>query len=111
MAFVHRALPCNGGVASDDSCGVSGGTKNDARAISTRKRDDAVQMLGNLTILSVALNAAQSNLTWDKKRPEMMEHSLLPLNQSLLDKKEWNETAILKRGEELFERAGRVWSR
>jgi uncharacterized protein with ParB-like and HNH nuclease domain len=85
--------------------------ENDARAISTRKRNNVVQTLGNLTVLSVGLNTAQSNLDWDRKRPELMKHSLLPVNQSLLDTKEWSEAAILKRGEELFERAVKVWPR
>jgi Protein of unknown function (DUF1524)/Protein of unknown function DUF262 len=86
-------------------------SENDDRAISTRKRNVVVQTLGNLTILSFKLNAAQSNLGWDKKLPEMMKHSLLPLNQSLADTKEWNEAAILNRGERLFDRALQVWRR
>ncbi len=86
-------------------------SERDDRALNTRKRDRAVQTLGNLTILSTGLNAAQSNYGWNQKRPEMMKHSLLPLNQSLLKTKEWDESAILKRGEELFERAVRIWSR
>ena len=86
-------------------------SENDASAMNTRNRNVVVQTLGNLTILSGGLNTAQSNLGWDKKRPEMMKHSLLPLNQSLSDMKEWNEVAILNRGEELFERAVRVWRR
>jgi len=55
------------------------------------------------------LNTAQSNLPWDQKRSEMMKHSLLPLNQVLSNMGTWDEAAILKRGEDLFERAVRIW--
>lgn len=86
-------------------------TEDDPRAIGTRKRENAIQTLGNLTILSTPLNSAQSNLPWNQKRPEMMKHSLLPINQDLLETMDWDETAILKRGEELFERALQIWRR
>lgn len=85
--------------------------ENDPRAAGTRERETALQTLGNLTILTSALNTAQSNYGWDQKRPEMMKHSLLPLNQSLWETKVWDESTILKRGEALFERALRIWTR
>ncbi len=65
--------------------------------------------LGNLTILSKALNAAQSNLAWTEKRPELMKHSLLPINQALHAKETWDEDAILERGKMLFDRAVAIW--
>ncbi|MBP2431498.1 DUF262 domain-containing protein [Bradyrhizobium elkanii] len=86
-------------------------TDNDPRAIATRKRDATIQTMGNLTILSTGLNAAQSNLAWAKKRPEMMKHSLLPINQSLLETSEWDEKSIAHRGLELFDRAAQIWKR
>ncbi len=86
-------------------------SETDPKAKATRDRDSAVQTLGNLTILSSALNSAQSNYGWEQKRPELMKHSLLPLNQSLLELKEWNETAIQTRATQLFERARLIWSR
>jgi Protein of unknown function (DUF1524) len=85
--------------------------EGDLRAVATRKRDTIVQTLGNLTILSTGLNTAQSNLGWDQKRPEMMKHSLLPINQALLEIKSWSETEIMKRGTELFDRAKTIWAR
>jgi Protein of unknown function (DUF1524) len=83
----------------------------DPRVAASLKRERAVQTLGNLTILSSGLNSAQSNLSWDQKRPEMMKHSMLPINQSLLETTVWDETAILNRGEELFSRALQIWGR
>lgn len=82
----------------------------DPRAKATRRRDHAIHTLGNLTILSTGLNTAQSNLPWDKKLPEMMKYSLLPINQGLLDTQSWDETTILKRGEDLFRRALDIWT-
>jgi Protein of unknown function (DUF1524) len=81
------------------------------RAEASRKRESLIQTLGNLTILSSGLNSAQSNLGWEKKRPEMAKHSLLPINQNLLQKKTWDEDEIAKRGSELFDRAKRIWAR
>ena len=46
---------------------------DDPRAVGTRSRDAALQTLGNLTLLSTALNSSQSNFGWDRKRPEMMK--------------------------------------
>ena len=86
-------------------------TETDPRAVATRKRMAAVQTLGNLTLLSSALNSAQSNLPWDQKRKEMAKHSLLPINQTLLDEPYWNEETILKRGDYLFQRALKIWLR
>jgi hypothetical protein len=70
-----------------------------------------VQTLGNLTILSSALNSAQSNLPWKKKLPELMKHSLLPINQDLSEYKAWDEDSIRARAEDHFERAVGVWAR
>lgn len=89
-------------------------SETDPRAVATRKRERAIQTLGNLTILSEGLNSAQSNLPWDKKRPELMKHSLLPINQTLVDSSKtpvWDETAILKRGEQLLKPALMIWKR
>lgn len=88
-----------------------GAAENDPRAIATRSRERSVQSLGNLTILSSGLNSAQSNLSWHQKRPELAKHSLLPLNQSLLELDTWDEDAIVKRGSDLFERALKIWPR
>jgi hypothetical protein len=57
------------------------------------------------------LNTAQSNSAWKDKRPELMKHSLLPINQILRDVEVWDEEAIASRGEKLFERALRIWSK
>jgi uncharacterized protein with ParB-like and HNH nuclease domain len=91
-----------------------GASEADPRAVATRDRERAIQTLGNLTILSDALNTAQSHYSWDKKRPELMKHSLLPINQTLVESSKtptWDEATILNRGQQLFDRALTIWTR
>ena len=83
----------------------------DPRTVATRERERALQTFGNLTVLSRALNSAQSNSAWVAKKPELMRHSLLPINQMLYDVEVWDEQAIAGRGEQLLERALRLWPR
>ena len=83
----------------------------DPRVVASRTRETAIETIGNLTVLSTGLNSAQSNLSWNHKRLEMMRHSLLPINQMLVHEAIWDETIILRRGEDLFERALRLWGR
>jgi len=59
------------------------GAEDDPRVAASKKREAALQTVGNLTLLSTGLNSAQSNLPWDEKRPEMIKHSLLPISQNL----------------------------
>lgn len=99
------------GTKGMDIVELSAAKETDLRAVATRKREAAVQTLGNLTILSTGLNTAQSNLPWEQKKPAMMKHSLLPLNQHLIKKEVWDETAIRERGEELLKRALTAWPR
>ncbi len=85
--------------------------ETDAKAVATRKRETMVQTIGNLTVLSTGLNSAQSNLPWSQKRPEMMKHSLLPINQGLLETTIWDEAAIITRGTSLFTMALNLWTK
>lgn len=85
--------------------------ESDERAIATRKRNSALQTFGNLTILTQALNSAVSNGPWLEKKPELIRHSLLPINQQLHDKDAWDEGAISERSDALFERALKIWPR
>lgn len=83
----------------------------DPRVEATRKRNAALQTFGNLTILTRQLNSAASNSAWVEKKPELLRHSLLPINQRLHDVAVWDEAAIERRSEELFQRAAKLWPR
>jgi hypothetical protein len=82
---------------------------DEPRASATRLRERAIHTMGNLTILTQALNSAVSNAEWKVKRPALMQASLLPINLQLQDYSSWDETAITRRGQALLERALRVW--
>jgi hypothetical protein len=82
---------------------------DDPRAAATKRRDAALQTIGNLTILTQALNSSVSNSAWLTKKPDLLEASLLPINQQLHGYERWNEEAIEMRGKELFQKAVGVW--
>jgi uncharacterized protein with ParB-like and HNH nuclease domain len=82
---------------------------DDPNAALSETRHQAVHRIGNLTLLMQPLNTGQSNAAWSTKKPEMLKHSLLPLNQHLVSAEAWNEAAIQARGEELLERALGIW--
>ena len=81
----------------------------DLRADASRRRNAALQTFGNLTILTQGLNSAASNGGWNEKKPELLRHSLLPINQLLHDVQVWDEAAIERRSDALLERALKVW--
>lgn len=85
--------------------------KDDPRAEASRNRNKLLQTFGNLTILTQALNSSVSNSEWSVKRPELLKHSLLPINQMLHDVPQWDEAAIVKRSDDLLARALKVWPR
>jgi Protein of unknown function (DUF1524) len=90
---------------------LHGAEPNDPRAVASRRRDAALQTVGNLTIITLALNASQSNSAWQAKRQQLGLHSVLPINQDVIHTEEWDEAAILKRGKALFQRALTIWPR
>jgi len=83
--------------------------EDQAQAIVTRSRNSASHRIGNLTILGQALNSGVSNKSWHDKKPQLLQHSLLPINQQLHDHDAWDETTIAKRGDLLFQRAIELW--
>lgn len=106
-----RNWPLQSGASGMEGLALLEADDADEVAKATRERNAAIQGLGNLTILSHSLNAAQSNLPWAEKRPELMRHSLLPINQSLQSKDVWDEAAIMARASEQFEKARVIWPR
>lgn len=83
----------------------------DAKAAATRKRNAALQTLGNLTILTRALNSAASNSAWREKRAELLRHSLLPINQQLHGFDTWDEETISGRADVLLKLGLELWPR
>jgi hypothetical protein len=76
-----------------------------------QRRDRLINTLGNLTLITGSLNPALSNSSWDIKRPELLKFSKLNLTQYFhgKDAETWDESAIEKRTEHLFEQLLIVW--
>lgn len=64
-------------------------------------REARVDRLGNLTLVTSALNSSLSNSPWSVKRQELKKRSQLLVNQRLCSHKTWNEKLIDDRGGEL----------
>jgi hypothetical protein len=71
------------------------------------QRNQRLHNIGNLTLLTQALNPSVSNGAWGPKREQILTHSGLNLNRSLPT--EWNEDAIRCRAETLLEKAQVIW--
>ena len=72
------------------------------------EREEAVYTLGNLTLVTNALNPRISNASWETKRKHLHK-SLLVLNRELARKKLWNEKTIKKRATDLAAKANQIW--
>ena len=84
---------------------------NFPRDLATERRDEYVNKIGNLTLLTSSLNPSVSNGPWLRKRQEILKHSAINLNRYFLDVEEWDEAAIDKRTKELFRHAVKIWPR
>jgi uncharacterized protein with ParB-like and HNH nuclease domain len=84
---------------------------DDPRVIQTKKREELIQTIGNLTIITQPLNSSISKNNWKIKKPAILTSSLLPINQQLSSIDELNEQEIINRSRELFKRALKIWPR
>jgi uncharacterized protein with ParB-like and HNH nuclease domain len=75
----------------------------------TADRNTALHTIGNLTLLTTALNPAVSNGAWGKKRSEILKHSALCLNRDFNEEEGWDETTIRARAPMLFKTATKIW--
>ena len=72
-------------------------------------RDRLKESFGNLTLIRQPLNAAISNASFERKKPEILSHSVLALDEQFHSLTVWNEDAIRERGLALFESARNIW--
>jgi hypothetical protein len=105
----HWPLP--GGLKGLSHVELLDADSDDARVVASRRRNALLQTMGNLTILTQALNSTVSNSAWAVKKPELLKASLLPLNQQLHEYETWEEATIEKRGKALLEKALKIWPR
>ena len=73
------------------------------------RRERLVDTIGNLTILTQALNSSISNGPYSEKCQALNEHSLLVLNREIVKYNEWGESQIENRGNKLFDDALKIW--
>jgi hypothetical protein len=70
-------------------------------------RDELLHTLGNLTLVTEALNSSISNGPWPKKRAEILKYSPLALNRTLPEV--WGEETIKERTQSLLTVAIQLW--
>ena len=85
-----------------------------AGPIEAAERDEHVQRLGNLTLLTGPLNAAISNAAWlgdHGKRDALRKHDAMLMNRELVDDKAsgWDERRIDARTDQLTSMLLRTW--
>lgn len=76
------------------------------------ERQAHVHRLGNLTLLTTALNSRISNGPWSAKRQALLEHNTLKLTGRLIERTEgngWDEESIDRRTSQMIESLLKVW--
>lgn len=75
------------------------------------KRDNSVQELGNLTLVTQKLNSTISNGSWKSKRKHFNAHDDVLITRDALNQTPdtWDESAIQKRTGRLIEQILRIW--
>ena len=74
-------------------------------------RNEAIETIGNITLITNSLNSSISNNPWEERREDLRNHSSLFLNRTLLDNapEAWDEDAIAERCEYLAEKILQIW--
>ncbi|CAB3697128.1 DUF262 domain-containing protein [Achromobacter pestifer] len=75
-----------------------------------RARNSIVNTVGNLTLITSALNSAVSNGDFSVKMPALRAFTALALNRELQEFELWDEPTIRRRSAALFELARNIWS-
>jgi hypothetical protein len=77
----------------------------------SKRRDQLVNTLGNLTLVTGSLNPSLSNSGWEKKRPELKKFAKLNLNQYFhgIEADKWDEHAIERRTAVLLDQLTAIW--
>jgi len=79
--------------------------------VTADERDTTIQRIGNLTLVSEALNPSLSNGPWLAKRVSLGKHAHLRLTTAFTSKETWDEAAINARSLTLFGLAKAIWPR
>jgi len=77
--------------------------------LQSQERAALINSLGNLTLVTSALNISVGNKSFDQKKEKFAKHTGLFLNKWFQDHERWTEIEIRKRGEHLATLATIVW--
>lgn len=66
-----------------------------------KHRDDCINRIGNLTLVTQPLNGALSNAAWSSKRESLNQHSVLLMNSHLAQLETWDEGGISARSDDI----------
>lgn len=86
------------------------GTGNESQEFIDR-RESAIDVIGNLTLVNSRLNSSISNGPWATKRNAIAENSTLLINRDVTESETWDESAIEQRGEKLVDVITDIWPR
>lgn len=75
------------------------------------RRNELINHVGNLTVLTQKLNSSISNGPWQDKRTHLNRHTVLLINSALAGQETWNEDAIATRSADLSKRFCALWPR
>ena len=78
----------------------------------TENRNWLIHTIGNLTLVNRRLNPALSNAPWEQKRDTLRKHSVLLMNDRLLQESEgvaWDENFIQDRSRRMAQIIAQVW--
>lgn len=75
------------------------------------KRNRRVDTYGNLLLVTGKLNSSLSNSAWADKRVGLGPHVRLLLNHEVLEVENWDDKAILSRGEKIYQAFMKFWPR
>jgi len=89
--------------------GIETGDHSPELAGQIRARNAAVNVIGNLTLMTQALNSTVSNGSFELKMPAVKANAALALNRELGHYSSWNEATIHARAAALFEVARDIW--
>ena len=72
-------------------------------------RDDVLQSIGNLTLVTRELNARLGNRSFPDKKADLKEYSRLRLNKEICEYQTWEGNEIYERAEKLIAYVCKIW--
>ncbi|PPJ36353.1 DUF262 domain-containing protein [Nocardia nova] len=79
------------------------------RIAAEQHRQQHIDRIGNLTLITGSFNGSLSDSAWDVKRSALVEQSKLQLNSRFGAADVWDEDAITSRGKELADIVNSIW--